>query len=174
MSVPRTHPPSDPGAPGPGACGEGHSDRPGTPAGGGEEGLDRQPYLRRALDALEGGQLDVAEYAQRVRAINAAGSAALMEAVAADTPGGHRAPPAAPGGEPDPVDLALMGRRSTGPSSTNGPRYLTLVVVLVLFAVLLGIGVYLASHVHGVTAGAQHLGAGVAARPGGVTVGAGG
>ena len=131
--------------------------------------LDRQPYLRRALDALERGQLDVPGYVQLVRAINAAGSTHLMEALVAEAVGAPRAAPLTTARALDPVDLAVMGRQQTASSSVNGRRYLTLAVVLVLFAVLLGVGVYLASHVHTITSGVQHLATGAVpgAPPGG-------
>jgi hypothetical protein len=49
----------------------------------------------------------------------------------------------------DPVDLALLMRaqRPSG-SDKTASRYVALVVVIVLFAVLMGVGVWLVSHVH--------------------------
>jgi hypothetical protein len=141
-------------------------------AGAGQDALEREPYLRQALDALERGQLDVSQYAQRVRAIHAAGSTDLMEAIVAEgavtvadgtTPVSMTGATAA--GGLDPVDLARMQRQHKAPSTVNGRRYLTLAVVVVLFAVLLGVGVYLASHVHTITSGVHHLATG--ARAGG-------
>ena len=72
-------------------------------------------------------------------------------------------PPTTAGRGLDPVDLALMQRQQRGPATVNGRRYLTLAVVLVLFVVLLGVGVYLAAHAHAITSGLRHVASGAAA-----------
>ena len=102
---------------------------------------EREPFLRRVLEELEAGRLEPYEYTRRVLAINAAGSAADMAAIA-------RAPaPAGAAPALDAVDLALLGRARVQPRS-GAVRYAALVVVFVMFAVLLGLGVWLSSRVH--------------------------
>jgi hypothetical protein len=110
----------------------------------------REPYLRRVLDEFEAGHLEPYDYTRRVLAINAATSTEEMSAIVerrAD--GSPKVPgPGAPRGL-DAVDLALL--RSARSSETRSPtaRYVALAFVFVLFAVLIGMGMWLATHVHG-------------------------
>ncbi len=48
----------------------------------------------------------------------------------------------------DPVDLVLLRSRPTSGARSPTTRYVTLAVVFVMFAVLIGVGMWLASHVH--------------------------
>jgi hypothetical protein len=110
----------------------------------------REPFLRRVLADFEAGQLDAYDYTQRVLAINAATSTPQMQAIVDPPSDGSEAGagPAGPRGL-DAVDLARL--RSVQQAEARSPtaRYLTLAVVFVMFAVLIGIGMWLATHVHG-------------------------
>ena len=109
----------------------------------------REPYLRQVLDALEAGRLEPYEYTQRVLAINAATSTDQMEAIVERIPSG---PPAmaGPGTHSgfDAVDLARLRSSHASESRSPAARYVTLAVVFVIFAVLIGIGMWLATHVY--------------------------
>ncbi len=123
----------------------------------GDPGFEkREPYLRRVLADFEAGQLEPYEYTRRVLAINAAGSTEEMNAVVNTPPlgssgsdgydlGSDAGPP--PG--LDPVDLARLRATRLAESRDPNRRYITLAVVFVLFAVLIGMGMWLATHVHG-------------------------
>jgi hypothetical protein len=119
---------------------------PGTPLGD----ADREPYLRVVLDALQAGRLDPNEYTQRVLAINRASSVAEMKAAAHALDQTSPRPPDDDRRPLDPVDLARMRASAKGDARSPAVRYLTLVVVFLLFAVLIVMGVWLASHVHAV------------------------
>jgi hypothetical protein len=128
-------------------------DEPAERAAGGvsDEGLARrEPYLRRVLAAFEAGHLEAYEYTRRVLAINAATSTDQMQAVVDERSGvpvgegGSVVPPGF-----DAVDLARLHSAQRAQSRTPTTRYVTLAVVFVLFAVLIGIGMWLATHVHG-------------------------
>jgi hypothetical protein len=120
-------------------------------SGEGDPGLVlREPYLRRVLAEFEAGRLEPYDYTRRVLAINAASSTREMEAITGAPPDGAAvvdAPSLSRG--LDAVDLARM--RSSQLPGPRAPttRYVTLAVVFVLFAVLIGIGMWLATHVHG-------------------------
>jgi hypothetical protein len=112
----------------------------------------REPYLRGVLAQFEAGRLEAYDYTRRVLAINAASTPEEMSTIAA------WAPNASPGGDGaavhrglDAVDLALL--RASGSSAPQSPttRYVTLAIVFVLFAVLIGVGMWLAAHVHPVS-----------------------
>jgi len=148
------------------------------PPEGGPEELDRAPYRRRLLAALDGGRLDVPEYARRCQALNAAASVELLDAIVADvgpvTVGNVTVESVTDatvdaalddtrlraGRGLDPVDLALMerGTRVPGPART---RVFSLAVMVVFLVVLLAVGVYLATHVHAVSSGAASVVSGV-------------
>jgi len=112
--------------------------------------LEREPYLRRVLDAFEAGRLEPYEYTRRVLAINAAATSEQMAAVADADPGvpadGSGAPDE-PARTLDAVDLALL-RARPGTTRRGGARYGALVFVFVVFAVLLGLGLWLGVHAH--------------------------
>ena len=119
-----------------------------SPADGNDQSLERrEPYLRRALDAFEAGQLDAYAYTQLVLAINAASSTDEMEAIVEQGSGGQTSLGVARG--LDAVDLARLQSRTSSGSRTPTARYVALAIVFVLFAVLIGIGMWLATHVHG-------------------------
>ncbi len=110
----------------------------------------REPYLRRVLDEFEAGHLEPYEYTRRVLAINAAISAEEMSAIVERRPeGSAKGPGDVASRGLDAVDLALL--RSPPSSGTRSPtaRYVALAFVFVLFAVLIGMGMWLATHVHG-------------------------
>ena len=121
----------------------------------------REPFLRRVLADFEAGRLDAYDYTQRVLAINAAPSTAQMQAIVDPPSDGSEvgAGPAGPRGF-DAVDLARL--RSVQQAEARSPtaRYLTLAVVFVMFAVLIGIGMWLATHVHGAALPARTAGGG--------------
>ncbi|HEY7947409.1 MAG TPA: DUF1707 domain-containing protein [Acidimicrobiales bacterium] len=116
---------------------------------GPDQGLAvREPYLRQVLDALEDGRLDPYEYTQRVLAINNATSTGQMAAIVEQIPTGPAAM-AGPGTHAglDAVDLALLQTKHASETRSPTARFVTLAVVFVLFAVLIGIGMWLATHV---------------------------
>jgi len=136
-------------------------DGPSSP-GDDDQGLAlREPFLRRVLAEFEAGHLEAYEYTQRVFAINAATSTTAMQAIVDQRPDARPgdAGPARPRGL-DAVDLARLKSTQLSESRSPTTRYVTLAVVFVLFAVLIGIGMWLAGHVHaaapssGVTGGA--------------------
>jgi hypothetical protein len=109
----------------------------------------REPYLRRVLADFEAGRLEAYDYTRRILAINAATSAPQMTAIVEQLPDGT----AASAGSPlprglDAVDLALLRSPRRSGSANPTTRYLSLAIVFLLFAVLIGMGVWLASHVH--------------------------
>jgi hypothetical protein len=116
---------------------------------GPDQGLAaREPYLRQVLDALDDGRLDPYEYTQRVLAINTATSTDQMAAIVEQIPSG----PAEMAGRGthagfDAVDLALLRTKHASETRSPTARYVTLAVVFVMFAVLIGIGMWLATHV---------------------------
>ena len=120
----------------------------------GSEGPDqdlarREPFLRRVLAELEAGHIEAYDYTTRVFAINAATSAEEMQAVVNRPPDGSTGDAASTRARTlDPVDLARL--RSTSLSEAQNPttRYVALAIVFVMFAVLIGLGMWLASHVH--------------------------
>jgi hypothetical protein len=118
-----------------------------SPADGNDQSLERrEPYLRRVLDALEAGRLDAYSYTQLVLAINAASSNDEMEAIVEQ---GSEGATLGRARGLDAVDLArLRSPASSGPRSPAA-RYVALAIVFVLFAVLIGVGMWLATHVHG-------------------------
>jgi hypothetical protein len=108
---------------------------------------EREPYLRRVLDAFEAGHIEAYEYTQRVLAINAASSTRQMEAIVEQPSEGSSGPMVTPGF--DAVDLAWL-RSSASPAQRGpGTRYVALAIVFVLFAVLIAVGMWLVTHVHG-------------------------
>jgi hypothetical protein len=109
--------------------------------------VTREPYLRRVLDAFEAGRLDADAYTQRVLAINAASSTDEMEAIVEQGSGGALTLGGARG--LDAVDLALLHSRASSGARSPNARYVALAIVFVMFAVLIGIGMWLATHVHG-------------------------
>jgi hypothetical protein len=129
------------------------SDEPQGPPrpGGADPGLEmREPYLRRVLADFEAGHLESYEYTRRVLAINAAGSTEEMSAIVNGLPDGSGAgPDAASSRGLDAVDLARLRATRLSESRNPNARYITLAVVFLLFAVLIGIGMWLATHVHG-------------------------
>jgi hypothetical protein len=119
--------------------------------GGADPGLERrEPYLRRVLADFEAGHLEAYEYTRRVLAINAAGSTEEMNAIVNELPDGSGVgSDAASSRGLDAVDLARLRATRLSESRNPNARYITLAVVFVLFAVLIGIGMWLATHVHG-------------------------
>jgi len=145
------------GGPGPSGAIPPRSDDPDT-------GLAaREPYLRRVLEEFEGGRLEPYDYTQRVLAINAAVSAQEMSAIVERLPASSSI-----GGDPvtgrglDAVDLALL--RSQRPSGTRpqATRYVALAIVFVLFAMLIVMGMWLATRVHGAASPGAMVGGTVA------------
>jgi hypothetical protein len=126
----------------PGVLGSAGQDDPGL--------VMREPFLRQVLAAFEAGELEAYDYARRVFAINAATSTAQMQAVV-DQRSDVAAIGDGPAGPPglDAVDLARLQAAQRTENRRPTARYLTLAVVFVLFAVLIGIGMWLATHVHG-------------------------
>jgi hypothetical protein len=119
-----------------------------SPADGNDQSLERrEPYLRRALDAFEAGRLDAYAYTQLVVAINAASSTDEMEAIVEQGSEGATSLGGARG--LDAVDLARLRSPASSGSRSPTARYVALAIVFVLFAVLIGIGMWLATHVHG-------------------------
>lgn len=112
----------------------------------------REPYLRRVLADFEAGRLEAYDYTRRVLAINAATSALQMTAIVEQLPDGTSASAgsALPRGL-DAVDLALLGSSRFSGSRAPTTRYVALAIVFLLFAVLIGMGMWLASHVHNAT-----------------------
>ncbi len=110
----------------------------------------REPYLRRVLAEFEAGRLEAYDYTRRVLAINAAASVEAMNAIVEQPPDGTdgNAQPAPLRG-PDAVDLARLRTARLSEARSPTTRYVTLAVVFVLFAVLIGIGVWLATHMQG-------------------------
>lgn len=109
----------------------------------------REPYLRRVLAEFEAGRLEAYDYTRRVLAINAASTAEEMSAIIGWVPNGSSGGAAAAGPRGlDAVDLALL--RSSPSSTPGGPttRYVTLAIVFLVFAVLIGLGMWLSTHVH--------------------------
>jgi len=118
----------------------------------------REPYLERVLADFEAGQLEAYEYTRRVLAINAAGSTEEMSAIVNAPPVGTDGSDGSDGSHAadgtlspglDPVDLARLRATRLAESRSPNARYVTLAVVFVLFAVLIGIGMWLATHIHG-------------------------
>jgi hypothetical protein len=129
---------------------------------------EKEPYLRLALAAFEGGSLDADEYMRRVQAIERAASVAEMARAVEKqgtpaTLGQQGTPGTAPGlwqqdtpaaSDPhrpsyDPVDLALMMKQaSTASRSLKANRYTVLIVLVLLVLILLGLGIWLAARVH--------------------------
>jgi len=109
----------------------------------------REPFLRRVLDEFESGQLEPYEYTRRVLAINAAATRHEMAAIVEQPPDGP-SPDGGPGARSglDPVDLALLASARSPATHSPTTRYVTLTVVFVIFAVLIGVGMWLATHVH--------------------------
>jgi hypothetical protein len=109
----------------------------------------REPYLRRVLEDFEAGRLEPYDYTRRVLAINAATSTADMAAIVEEPPDGPGA--SALGNPPglDAVDLALLASSRSSDTRSPTTRYVTLALVFVIFAVLIGMGMWLATHVHG-------------------------
>jgi hypothetical protein len=112
--------------------------------------VGREPYLRRALADFEAGRIEPYDYTRRVLGINAASSTDAMEAIVGQPPDGawDDAAPTPPRAF-DAVDLARMRAARSSPSGRSTIRYVALAVVFVLFAVLIGVGMWLATHVHG-------------------------
>jgi hypothetical protein len=115
-----------------------------------DQGLTmREPYLRRVLAEFEAGRLEAYDYTRRVLAINTASTAEEMSAIIGWLPDGSSgAGGAAARRGLDAVDLALL--RSSRSSTPRGPttRYVALAIVFLLFAVLIGVGMWLSTHVH--------------------------
>jgi len=127
----------------------------------------REPYLRRVLEEFEAGGLEPYDYTQRVLAINAAASAEEMSAIV------ERLPLGAPSGTGpvtgrglDAVDLALLRAQHTSGTRPQTTRYVALAIVFVLFAMLIVMGMWLATRVHGAASpGAMAGGAVVVVAP---------
>jgi hypothetical protein len=109
----------------------------------------REPYLRRVLADFEAGRIEAYDYTRRVLAINAAASTAQMETIAGQLPQNATSDAGSVRSVTfDAVDLArFKSARLSAPRSPT-TRYVTLAIVFVLFAVLIGIGMWLVSHVH--------------------------
>jgi hypothetical protein len=139
-------------------------DRPGVAghpartAPGDADLVRREPYLRRVLGAFEAGALEPYDYTRRVLAINATSSTSEMEAIVQQPPEGSGNAVSAGTRGLDPVDLALLRARPSAAARSATTRYVTLALVFVMFAVLIGVGMWLASHVH--DAALARLGAG--------------
>jgi len=111
--------------------------------------LEREPYLRRVLGAFERGELEPYEYTRRVMAINAAASTEQMARIVEQVADGSAARGSSPDARLDAVDLALLGSPRISGQRNPSARYVTLAVVFVMFAVLIGLGMWLDMHVHG-------------------------
>ncbi len=128
----------------------------------------REPFLRRVMDEFEAGRLEPYEYTRCVLAINAATSteemAAVVERLSGDPSGAG-----AGRGEPvvrrqlDAVDLALLRAPRPSGAQAQTPRFVALAVVFVLFAVLILVGIWLATHVHAATSPGALVGGAIAA-----------
>ncbi len=124
----------------------------GGPADGGATEAAREVFLRQMLAAYELGTLDAAEYTARVRRIEGAGTVADMAAIAARLPGAATAPDPESLPTLDPVDLARL--TVPPPKSTERARRsrtTALVAVVVVFAVLVLVGIWLSFRVHSST-----------------------
>jgi hypothetical protein len=123
------------------------------PESGIPDDAGRELFLRQLLERFEAGRMEPYEYTRRVMAINAATSVAQMAAVADEFPAADvgTAPSTAPA--LDAVDLALLHKHQQHAGRSEGPRtrYIALAVVFVLFAVLIGVGVWVASRAHAVS-----------------------
>jgi len=115
---------------------------------------EREPYLKAVLEAFEGGSLDAYEYTRRVRAIERASSPEeLARAIERPDPGGEAAASASRPSY-DAVDLARMMASPTGVRpARKSSRYTALIMVVLAFIVLLGIGIWLATRVHATSSG---------------------
>jgi len=124
-----------------------------SPSGEDDEGLAlREPYLRRVLADFEAGRLEAYDYTRRVLAINAAASTVEMTAIVEQVPEGTAGTAGSAGSTPlrglDAVDLALLRSPQLSGSRPPTTRYVALAVVFVVFAVLIGMGMWLESHMH--------------------------
>ena len=123
----------------------------------------REPYLRRVLEEFEAGRLEPYDYTQRVLAINAAASATEMSAIVERVPAGSPS-----GSDPvngrglDAVDLALLRSQRTAGTRPQTTRYVALAIVFVLFAMLIVMGMWLATRVHGAAFSGAMVGGAVA------------
>ncbi len=132
--------------------------------GGSDDGLAlREPFLRRVLAEFEAGHLEAYDYTRRVLAINAATSTAQMQAIVDERSDGTatHGGPTGPRGF-DAVDLARLHSAQRAGSRSPTTRYVALALVFVLFAVLIGIGMWLATHVHGAALSGTTGGIGIA------------
>ena len=121
----------------------------GVPGPGKDQGLAlREPYLTQVLAAFEAGRIEAYEYTRRVLAINAATSTDQMQAIVDQRPDGAAVGDVVAVRSFDAVDLARFKASRSSQARGAITRYVTLAVVFVLFAVLIGIGVWLAAHVH--------------------------
>jgi len=111
-----------------------------------DQAPEREPYLRRVLEAFERGLIEPYEYTRRVLAINAATTPEQMAAVVDEPPPSDTG--AGRSGTLDAVDLALLRSRPAVDAPKPAVRYAALAFVFILFAVLLGLGVWLGTHVH--------------------------
>jgi hypothetical protein len=120
----------------------------------------REEFQHQMLAAFEQGAIDASEYTARAAELDAAVTVADMLAVVArpvdGTPG---SPSGTPGAEAvplalDPVDLArLMSPPPSVKKRSERSRYTALVAVIVLLALLLVAGLWLASHAHSSSSG---------------------
>jgi hypothetical protein len=111
---------------------------------------ERELYLRAALKAFETGLIDAYQYTQRVKAIDRVTSAAEM----AEALRGHGLSAGAGPSRPpmDAVDMALMKVSGAGVRRPPKPkRHMALVFVALVFILLIGLGVWLATRVHGIS-----------------------
>jgi uncharacterized membrane protein (DUF485 family) len=110
----------------------------------------REPYLTQVLAEFEAGRIEAYDYTRRVLAINAATSTGQMQAIVDQRPDGTMGDV----GDVvavrrfDAVDLARFRSSRSSEARSATTRYVTLAVVFVLFAVLIGMGMWLAAHVH--------------------------
>jgi hypothetical protein len=112
----------------------------------------REPYLRRVLADFEAGRIEAYDYTRRVLAINAAASTAQMETIAGPQHTTNDAG-SVPSVSFDAVDLARFKSARMSESRSPTTRYVALAIVFVVFAVLIGIGMWLVSHVHSAALG---------------------
>jgi len=123
--------------------------------GASDEGLAmREPYLRRVLADFEAGRIEAYDYTRRVLAINAAASTAQMETIAGQLPqNATNDAESVRSVSFDAVDLARFKSARLSESRSPTTRYVALAIVFVVFAVLIGIGMWLVSHVHAAALG---------------------
>jgi len=125
----------------------------------------RERCLRLVLAAFEDGRLEAFEYSQRVGALERATSVDQMTSVVASLPPAGASATTTPGPRLDAVDLARLQATSARRTPSLATRYVALTIVVIIFAVLLGLGAWLMTRVHPATTGAVTVIAAALAAP---------